>query len=359
MSSQYGKLFQIATWGESHGKGVGVVIDGCPPGITIDEAEIQLELNRRKPGQSALTTPRKERDQLKILSGVFEGKTTGTPISIIVDNQDQKSKDYNNIKAVYRPSHADYTYDQKYGFRDYRGGGRSSARETIGRVAAGAIAKKWLFDNYQINCIAFVKQVGSIIADIEPTTVTLKQVEKSLVRCPNLIISEQMEQAILQVKKVGDSLGGVIEFIVQGVPAGVGEPIFNRLEAQLAKAVLSIPATKGFEIGSGFSGVNLKGSEHNDIFYNDNNTVKTKTNFSGGVQGGITNGMPIQGRVAFKPTGTILKPQNTVDNQGNELPLQVKGRHDPCVLPRAVVIVESMIAITIMDLILEWQARKS
>jgi chorismate synthase len=358
MSSQYGNLFRIATWGESHGKAVGVVVDGCPAGISISEEDIQRELDRRKPGQSKITTPRKEQDQVEIASGIFEGKTTGTPISLRVNNQDQKSKDYTEMMELYRPSHADYTYDAKYGFRDYRGGGRSSARESIGRVAAGALAKKWLQETYGIEVIAYVSQIGTITADIDGHQVQLEDVEANAVRCPDPIKAKEMEETILAVRKDGDSIGGVIELWIRHVPAGVGEPIFDRVEALLAKAMLSIPATKGFEVGSGFRGTTMRGSEHNDIFYSEDGTIQTKTNYSGGVQGGITNGMPIFSRIAFKPTATILKPQETVNRAGDSQTLQARGRHDPCVLPRAVVIVEAMAAITMMDLLLEYRARR-
>ncbi len=357
MSSQFGNFLKISTWGESHGKSVGVVIDGFPPNIPITIEEVQKELDKRKPGQSNIVTQRAEFDVVQILSGLFEGKTTGTPIALMVLNKDHKSNDYNNLKDLFRPSHADYTYQVKYGIRDHRGGGRSSARETIGRVAAGAFVKKWLKSFHNIDCIGFVSQIGNIKANINPLNITQNEVESNIVRCPHPK-HEKMISEILKVRKDGDSIGGVIQFIIKNVPKGLGEPVFDRVEANLAKACLSIPATKGFEIGSGFYGSTLKGSEHNDLFeVNKQNKITTKTNNSGGVQGGITNGMPIICKVAFKPTATILKPQKTININGDSEMIQIKGRHDPCVLPRAVVIIEAMASLVIMDLLLEFQSK--
>ncbi len=357
MSSIYGNLFKISTFGESHGKGVGVVVEGCPAGLEISEAEIQAELNKRRPGQNKLTTPRQEADQVEILSGIFEGKTTGTPIAMLVRNEDQRSHDYSDMETLYRPSHADFTYDAKYGFRDYRGGGRSSARETIGRVAAGAIAKKILALAGQTEIIAYVAQVGNIYATLDASQVTSAQVEASMIRCPDIAASALMEEAIAAAKKNRDSLGGVIELWIKNCPLGLGEPVFHRAEAELARAFLSIPATKGFEVGSGFAGTRLRGSEHNDAFITKEGRIGTVTNRSGGVQGGITNGEPIFCRIAFKPTATISLPQQTVNKQGESKTLEAKGRHDPCVLPRAVVIIEAMAALTLVDLFLEQRAR--
>lgn len=363
MSSIYGNLFRIATWGESHGKGLGVTVDGCPAGLAITEAEIQAELDRRKPGQSKLTTPRKEADRVSIWSGVFEGKTTGTPISMVIENTDQRSHDYGDMIELYRPSHADYTYDVKYGFRDYRGGGRASARETAGRVAAGAIARKILKEVCGTEIVAYVSQVGNVDATVDPLSVAMAAVEDSLVRCPEPEASAKMIEAIDAARKAQDSLGGVIQLVVKNPARGLGEPVFHRAEAELARAMLSLPATKGFEIGSGFAGTRLRGSEHNDPFVNKSPSqgaagIGTSSNRSGGVQGGITNGEPILCRIAFKPTATISQPQQTVDKQGKERTLEAKGRHDPCVLPRAVVIVEAMAALTLVDLFLENRARQ-
>ncbi|MEW6235295.1 MAG: chorismate synthase [Candidatus Omnitrophota bacterium] len=349
MGSIYGRVFRIATWGESHGGGVGVVVDGCPPRIELAESEIQFELDRRRPGQSRITTQRGEADAVQILSGVFEGKTLGTPISMMVWNQDARPQDYSEMQEAYRPSHADYTYDAKYGFRDYRGGGRASARETIGRVAAGAIAKKLLQQWENIEIVAYVKQIYDLIGEIDPKKVKLSQVEKNPVRCPDPEAAQKMFELIDKTRKEGDSLGGIIECVIRNVPPGLGDPVFDRLEADLAKAMLSIPATKGFEIGSGFSSALMKGSEHNDLFYSSKGRIRTRTNRSGGVQGGISNGENIVFRIAFKPTATILQPQKTVTPQGKNTILKPKGRHDPCVLPRAVPIVEAMSALTLAD----------
>ena len=357
MSSQFGSLFKIATFGESHGPAVGVILDGCPSGLAITEDEIQADLDRRRPGQNRLTTPRKEADSVRILSGMFEGRTTGTPVAMMVENTDQRSHDYGDMQTLYRPSHADYTYDLKYGFRDYRGGGRSSARETIGRVAAGAIARKLLREACGTTITAYVSQVGDVDATVDPLSVTLEQVEASLVRCPDPEASARMEAAIDAARKAQDSLGGVLQLVIHAPPPGVGEPVFHRVEAELARAFLSLPATKGFEIGSGFAGTRLRGSEHNDAYVNVDGKIRTETNRSGGVQGGITNGEPILCRVAFKPTATVSQAQRTVDKDGNEAVLNAKGRHDPCVLPRAVVMVEAMAALVLADLFLEQRAR--
>ncbi|WP_068816675.1 chorismate synthase [Phormidesmis priestleyi] len=350
MGSNFGHLFRISTFGESHGGGVGVVIDGCPPQIEISVDEIQFELDRRRPGQSKITTPRNEADRCEILSGLFEGKTLGTPIAILVRNQDQRSQDYDEMAVKYRPSHADATYDAKYGIRNWQGGGRSSARETIGRVAAGAIAKKILHDLAGVEIIAYVKRIKDLEGVIDPNTVTLEAVESNIVRCPDSECAEQMVDLIESVRNQGDSIGGVVECVARRVPRGLGDPVFDKLEADLAKAVMSLPATKGFEIGSGFAGTVMTGSEHNDEFYTDENgEIRTVTNRSGGVQGGISNGENILIRVAFKPTATIRKEQRTVTNDGEEVTLAAKGRHDPCVLPRAVPMVEAMVALVLCD----------
>ena len=357
MSSVFGNLFKLSPFGESHGAAVGVVVDGCPSGLAITEAEIQADLDRRRPGQSKLTTPRQEADAVRILSGMFEGRTTGSPIAMMVENTDQRSHDYSDMAELYRPSHADYTYDLKYGFRDYRGGGRASARETIGRVAAGAIARKILKQVCGTEVLAYVSQVGTEDCNIDPLSVTLEQVEASLARCPDPEASARMVAAIEAARKDQDSLGGVVQLAIKGPPSGIGEPVFHRVEAELARAFLSLPATKGFEIGSGFAGTRLYGSEHNDLFINKSGHIGTETNRSGGVQGGITNGEPILCRIAFKPTATISKPQKTVDKEGHEAILKAKGRHDPCVLPRAVVMVEAMASLVLVDLFLEQRAR--
>ena len=318
MASTFGALFRVTTWGESHGGGVGVVVDGCPPRIALDAATIQRELDRRRacPGQSRITTQRKEEDRVEILSGVFEGHTLGTPISLMVKNKDARPKDYAEVRVKYRPSHADYTYQAKYGIRDWMGGGRASARETVGRVAAGAIAKRILRDAGGIDIVAYVRQVQDLVADVDPNTVTLDDVEANIVRCPEAACAERMIARIEAARKDGDSLGGVVECVARNVPVGLGEPVFDKLEADLAKAMLSLPAAKGFEIGSGFAGVLMTGSTHNDPFYSDAGTIRTRTNYSGGIQGGISNGEPIIFRVAFKPTATILKEQETVDVEG-------------------------------------------
>ena len=351
MPNSFGKLFTITTWGESHGPALGVVIDGCPPGLPITADEIQLELDRRRPGQSSIVTPRKEEDKAQILSGVFEGRTTGTPISILVRNADQRPGAYDEMRDKFRPSHADFTYQSKFGLRDHRGGGRSSARETVGRVAAGAIAKKLLSHALKLEIRAFVTQVHDIRV---PDSVnlgfpSLEAVEATPVRCPHPETAAAMIERIESVRSQGDSVGGLVQCRIRGVPLGLGEPVFDRLEADLAKAMLSLPATKGFEIGSGFAGVGLRGSEHNDLFESREGRVRTASNRSGGVQGGISNGEEIYFNVAFKPTATVLKSQATVDSSGNPTDLMGRGRHDPCVLPRAVPIVEAMAALVLVD----------
>lgn len=354
MPNSFGKLFTITTWGESHGPAVGVVIDGCPPRLPLTTADIQVELDRRRPGQSDIVTPRKEEDRVEILAGVFEGRTTGAPISLLVRNADQRPAAYDEMKDKFRPSHADYTYQAKFGLRDHRGGGRSSARETVGRVAAGAIAKKIL----SLGQAASPVEIRAFLTQVHDLTVppgalagfpTLEEVEATPVRCPHPATAAAMIERIKAVRSVGDSVGGVIECRIRGLPAGLGEPVFDRLEADLAKAMLSLPATKGFEIGSGFAGARQKGSEHNDLFESRDGRVRTLTNRSGGVQGGISNGEEIVFRVAFKPTATILQSQKTVDIHGAATELMGRGRHDPCVVPRAVPIVEAMAALVLVD----------
>ncbi len=358
MGNTFGHLFRITTFGESHGGGVGVVIDGCPPRLEITSEEIQFELDRRRPGQSKITTPRKEEDKCEILSGVFEGKTLGTPISILVRNKDTRSQDYDEMSVKYRPSHADATYDAKYGFRNWQGGGRSSARETIGRVAAGAIAKKILSSVAGVEVIAYVQRIKDLEAVIDTNKVTLADVESNIVRCPDAATADKMIELIEQTGRQGNSIGGVVECVARHVPKGLGEPVFDKLEADIAKAVMSLPASKGFEIGSGFDGTLLTGFEHNDEFYTDENgEIRTVTNRSGGVQGGISNGENIIIRVAFKPTATIRKEQKTVTNEGEETVLAGKGRHDPCVLPRAVPMVEAMVALVLCDHLLRNHAQ--
>ncbi len=349
MGDSFGQLFRITTWGESHGGGVGVVIDGCPSGLPLSEDDLQYELDRRRPGQSKITTQRKESDTARILSGVFEGRTTGTAISIMVANEDAKSHAYDHLKDLYRPSHADFTYDQKFGFRDWMGGGRSSARETVGRVAAGAIAKKLLFNWSQIQTLAWVEQIHEIKASVDKKSVDKKQIEASIVRCPDPETSTEMIEFIHKVRKSGDSVGGIIRAVVRNVPAGLGEPVFDKLTADLAKALMSLPATRGVEFGLGFDSVKLKGSEHNDAFVMREGTIRTNTNRSGGIQGGISNGEDIDLRVSFKPTATINFEQDTVTRDGRAVKLKAKGRHDPCVLPRAVPMVEAMINLVLVD----------
>jgi chorismate synthase len=352
--NSYGTLFKISTFGESHGPAIGVVIDGCPAGLLIDEAFIQSELDRRKPGQSKITTQRKEDDTFKILSGVFEGKSTGAPIAIVIENSDQRSKDYSHIENTFRPSHADYTYQAKYGIRDYRGGGRSSARETAARVAAGAVAKLVL-KNYAITIQAFVSQVGEVKAP-HYTQLDLTKTEDNIVRCPDEVIAKKMIDLIDQVRLDRDTIGGIVTCVINNTPVGLGEPVFDKLHAELGKAMLSINAVKGFEYGSGFEGTKLLGSQHNDEFYKDGEVIKTKTNHSGGVQGGISNGEDIYFNVAFKPVATIMQDQQSVDKDGNEVTVSGKGRHDPCVVPRAVPIVEAMAALVLADFLLRSNA---
>src|SRR5256714_3281023 len=350
MGNTFGQLFRIMTWGESHGGGVGVVIDGCPPRIQLSEEDIQRELDRRRPGQSAITTTRDEADRCQILSGVFGGQTLGTPISIMVMNKDARPEAYAETKSTYRPSHADFTYEAKYGIRNWQGGGRASARETIGRVSAGAVARKVLANLFpRFELMAYVIHVYDVTAEIEPGSVTLDQIEANAIRCPDSAAAEKMIAAIEKARADGDSLGGTIACVARGIPAGLGDPVFDKLEADLAKAMLSLPASKGFEIGSGFAGTRMRGSEHNDAFEMRDGKMRTTTNHSGGVQGGISNGENIFFRVAFKPTSTIAREQRTVTAAGEETTLAARGRHDPCVLPRAVPIVEGMAALVLCD----------
>ena len=352
MSNKFGKIFTLTTFGESHGKAIGGIIDGCPANKDIDLSIVQFDLDRRKPGQSKIVTQRKESDRVEFLSGIFEGKTTGTPIGFIIVNKDQKSKDYDHIKNIFRPSHADFVYQKKYGIRDYRGGGRSSARETACRVVAGSIAKQILND---ISFKAFVSRVGDVSISSDFSKVNFENIEKNPVRCPDLKKAEEMENLIKSVRKEGDTIGGVVSCIIKNVPVGIGEPVFDKLHAELGKAMLSINAVKGFEYGSGFAGVKMKGSEHNDQYEADEST---KTNYSGGIQGGISNGMDIYFNVAFKPVATIMKDQKTIDNKGKETSISGKGRHDPCVVPRAVPIVEAMASLVILDMILINNSKK-
>ncbi|MFT4545941.1 MAG: chorismate synthase [Bacteroidia bacterium] len=346
--NSFGKLLQITTFGESHGSAIGVVIDGFPSGIEVNESLIHQDLQRRRPGQSKLTTQRKETEDFQILSGVFEGTSLGSPIAVTIPNADARSKDYVHLQNAFRPSHADFTYQEKYGHRDYRGGGRASARETAARVVAGSFAKM-LLNQVGIEIVAYVSSVANISAAVDNQTVSLASVEESLVRCPDVLASAEMEKCIDYVRKEGDTVGGIVSCVVRNMPVGLGEPVFDKLHADLGKAMLSINAVKGFEIGSGFASTKMKGSEHNDFFTSDEEKITTKTNNSGGVQGGISNGMNITFNVAFKPVATILQPQESVDVDGNEITLEGKGRHDPCVLPRAVPIVEAMAAIVIAD----------
>lgn len=355
MSSTYGTLFKISTFGESHGAGIGVVIDGCPAGLSFDTALIQHDLDRRKPGQSRITTQRREADEFEVLSGVFDGQTQGTPIALLIRNTDQRSKDYSHISEQFRPSHADFTYQTKYGSRDYRGGGRSSARETAARVAAGAVAKM-LLSRQGVQIQAYVSQVGPLKLTTPYSQLTLALAEENAVRCPDPAIAEQMFQFIDETRKKGDSVGGVVDCVITGVPVGWGEPVFDKLHAELGKAMLSINAVKGFEYGSGFAGTELFGSQHNDEFYtepdDETGRVRTKTNHSGGIQGGISNGEDIYFRTAFKPVATIMQDQDSVDVHGQPVTVSGKGRHDPCVVPRAVPIVEAMAALVLADMAL-------
>ncbi|NLB94691.1 MAG: chorismate synthase [Armatimonadetes bacterium] len=349
MGNTFGHAFRITTWGESHGGAVGVAIDGCPPGMELSLEEIQRELDRRRPGQSHITTPRQEEDRAQIVSGLFDGKTLGTPICILVWNKDARPEAYADFRTIYRPSHADFTYQAKYGIRNWQGGGRASARETIGRVAAGAVARKLLRTFSDTHIVAYVRQVHTVTANIDPESVTEESVEATPVRCPDPDAAREMIARIEAAREEGDSLGGVVECVIHGAPAGWGEPVFDKLDADLAKAMLSLPAAKGFEVGSGFAGTRLKGSEHNDPFTSEGGQIRTRTNRSGGIQGGISNGQPILFRVAFKPTATISREQESVDEAGNPVRLVARGRHDPCVLPRAVPIVEAMAALVLAD----------
>lgn len=358
--NSFGDIFRITTFGESHGGAVGVVVDGCPPGLSLSLTDIQRHLDRRRPGQSDITTPRKEEDTIHILSGVFEGVTTGTPILLLAYNKDTRSEDYDHLKRLFRPSHADYTYLAKYGLRDYRGSGRASARETLGRVAAGAIALKFLQESLGIEVLSYVEQVGEIATSISPEHVTATEIEANIIRCPDPSVAPQMIDLVRTVQAEGDSIGGIIRSVIRGVPAGLGEPVFDKLHADLGKAMLSINAVKGFEIGLGFSAVHLRGSQHNDAFVvNEMGEVSTRTNNAGGVLGGISSGETITFRVAFKPVATIAREQDTVTVEGTPTTLQASGRHDPCVLPRAVPIVDSMAALVLMDHYLRHKAQNS
>lgn len=358
--SSFGHLFRISTFGESHGGAVGVVVDGCPPDIAISREEIQKELDRRRPGQSAITTPRQEQDEVHILSGMLDGRTTGTPILLLAYNKDAKSGDYDHLKNLYRPSHADFTFGEKYGIRDWRGSGRASARETLARVAAGAIAKKYLREKLGVEILSYVEQVCTIQAEVDMDQVTVGQIESNIVRCPDPQAAEKMIRLIEEVRDSGDSVGGIIRGVIRNAPVGLGEPVFDKLHADLGKAMLSINAVKAFEIGSGFNGIELRGSQHNDEFYTDETgRIRTRTNRAGGVLGGISNGETIYFRIAVKPTSTISKPQNTVTQQKEETMLSATGRHDPCVLPRAVPVVDAMAALVLMDHFLRHKAQNT
>lgn len=359
MSSIFGKLFTISSWGESHGAGIGATIDGCPSGMPLENSDLQFYLDRRKPGKNAFTTARAEADTVEILSGVFENKTTGTPISLLIRNGDQRSADYLEMKELYRPGHADLTYDLKYGFRDFRGGGRSSARETAARVAAGSIARKMLRLIFGTEILAWVSSVGKISGEIDPDEVTYEKIDASSVRCPSLELTQKFEEEIALAKKEKDSIGGTVELLVRKVPPCLGEPVFERANALLAQAMFSIPAVKGFEIGEGFEAAQMRGSAHNDIISFENGTFKMKTNHAGGTLGGITTGENLTCKIAFKPTATIAKEQSTVNREGKSFTLSAKGRHDPCVAVRAPVVVESMAALVLADLFLESRARKN
>jgi chorismate synthase len=357
MANTFGQLFRITTWGESHGGGVGVVVDGCPPRLKLAEADIQPDLDRRRPGQSAIVSPRKETDTIQILSGTFEGQTLGTPISMWVKNEDARPEAYTEMATKFRPSHADYTYQAKFGIRAWPGGGRTSARETIGRVAAGAIAKKILRERYGVEVLAYVSQVQRILAQIDPDKVDAKEIESNIVRCPDPAVAQRMIRLIEKVRAAGDTVGGIVTGVARGVPPGWGEPVFDRLEADLAKAMLSLPASKGFDIGSGFGGILLTGTQHNDPFRARTGKVYTTSNRSGGIQGGISNGQTIYFRVAFKPVATVMREQDTVDVQFKNTTLKARGRHDPCVLPRAVPMVEAMTALVLVDHALRHKAQ--
>lgn len=352
--NSFGQNFKITTFGESHGRAIGVTIDGCPAGLVIDEDFIQLQLERRRPGQSKIVTQRKEGDQFEFLSGVFEGKTTGMPLTMVIFNKDARSKDYSHIADKFRPSHADFTFQSKYGFRDYRGGGRSSARETASRVAAGAVAQL-LLKKLGVEVHAYVSQVGALKIDHRFTAAELNELEENIVRCPDAAMADRMIEHIKEIRKAGDTIGGVVNGLVTNCPIGLGEPAFDKLHADLGKAILSINACKGFEYGSGFDGVTMRGSEHNDVFYKEEETIKTRTNYSGGIQGGISNGMEIYFRAAFKPVATIIPAQESVDKTGASVEIIGKGRHDPCVVPRAVPIVEAMTALVLVDHLLRNQ----
>jgi chorismate synthase len=349
VANTFGTLFRVTTWGESHGGAIGAVVDGCPSLLPLSEADIQPELDRRAPGQSHLVTQRKESDTVRILSGVFEGKTLGTPISLQIPNEDQRSGDYSEVQQKFRPSHADYTYDAKYGIRDHRGGGRTSARETAGRVAAAAIARVLLRERWTVDVVAWVSKVGRIVAEADVNAVTRAQVDATPIRCPDPTRAAEMIAAIEAARKDGNSLGGVVTCAVRGCPPGWGEPVFDRLEADLARGMMSLPASKGFEIGSGFAGTDMTGLEHNDLFYMEGERVRTRTNRSGGIQGGITNGETVWFRVAFKPTATVMRTQDTVSTTGEDTTITGRGRHDPCVLPRAVPMVEAMAQLVVAD----------
>ena len=357
MANTFGHLFRITTWGESHGGGVGVVVDGCPPRLKLSEADLQPELDRRRPGQSRIVSPRREPDTVQILSGLFGGKTLGTPICLWVKNEDARPEAYAEMETKFRPSHADYTYFAKYGIRAWPGGGRTSARETIGRVAAGAIAKKILRERFGVEVLAYVKQVQRLLARVDPEKVRLKDIESNIVRCPDQAAAQKMIRLIERIRRAGDSVGGIVEGVARGVPPGWGEPVFDRLEADLAKAMLSLPATKAFEIGSGFGGIVLTGRQHNDPFRMRDGKVHTTSNRSGGIQGGISNGETIYFRVAFKPTATVMHDQDTVSEDFQNTTLKGRGRHDPCVLPRAVPIVEAMTALVLVDHALRHKAQ--
>jgi chorismate synthase len=347
--STFGTVFRISTWGESHGPAVGCVVDGCPAGLPITSEEIQVEMDRRRPGQSRITTQRQEGDEVEILSGLFEGVTTGTPIGLLVRNTDQRSKDYSELKELYRPSHADYTWEAKFGVRDYRGGGRASYREAAARVAGGAIARKLLAERCGTEIVGYVQQVGELQGEVDPDTVTRDLVDANAVRCPDAAAAQQMFSAIDEARKAGDSLGGILGVVARGVPPGLGEPVFDKLTADFARALMSIPAARGFEVGEGFGSIFLRGSTHNDPFVIKGGRVRTTTNRSGGIQGGISNGENIVLHVAFKPTATIMRDQQTVTRSGEEVTFKAKGRHDPCVLPRAVATVEAMVALVLAD----------
>ena len=357
MANTFGHLFRVTTWGESHGGGVGVVVDGCPPRLELTEADIQPDLDRRRPGQSKIVSARKESDTVRILSGTFEGRTLGTPISMWVRNEDARPEAYSEMATKFRPSHADYTYQAKFGIRNWQGGGRTSARETIGRVAAGAVAKKILRERHGVEVLACVQQVQRIVARVDPETVKLKEIEANIVRCPDPVTAQKMIRLIDRKRRAGDTVGGIVLGFARGVPAGWGEPVFDRLEADLAKAMLSLPASKGFDVGSGFAGILLSGTQHNDPFRSKGGRVFTTSNRSGGIQGGISNGQTIYFRVAFKPVATVMVEQETVDVKFRNATLKARGRHDPCVLPRAVPMVEAMTALVLMDHALRHKAQ--